>query len=209
MNLTGWLLDFAIKLIDTVGYWGVFFILILDNCGVPIPSEATLALAGSLSKTGTFNIVIVIILGTIAQTLGTYIAYLIGRYGGVPLVKKYGKYILISAHDYDKAEKWFEKRGDKAIFISRLVPVIRTFAGFAAGTFQMNQNKFIRDSLLGSLVWTTVFVGLGYWVGDSWKHYYGYLHYLDYVIILVLVVLVARYVYRHLKKRKAKHAAQD
>ncbi len=208
MNLTGWLLDFAIKVIETVGYWGVFFVLVLDNAGIPIPSEATLALAGSLSKTGTFNIVWIIILGTIAQTIGTYIAYLIGKYGGGPLVKKYGKYILISAHDYDKAEKWFEKRGDKAIFISRLIPVIRTFAGFAAGTFEMDQNKFIRDSLLGSLVWTTTFVLIGYVVGDSWKRYYSYLHYLDYVIIVVLAVLIGRYVYRKLKKRKT-HAAQD
>lgn len=208
MNLTGWLLDFAIKVIETVGYWGVFFVLVLDNAGVPIPSEATLALAGSLSKTGTFNIVWVIVLGTIAQTLGTYIAYLIGKYGGGPLVKKYGKYILISAHDYDKAEKWFERRGDKAIFISRLIPVIRTFAGFAAGTFEMDQNKFIRDSLLGSLVWTTTFVLIGYAVGDSWKRYYSYLHYLDYVIIVVLAVIIGRYVYRKLKKRKT-HAAQD
>ncbi len=202
VNLTGWLLDFAIKAIDTIGYLGVFFVLILDNCGIPIPSEATLALAGNLARSGKFNLIIVIIVGTIAQTVGTYIAYLIGRYGGWPLVKKYGKYVLISEHDYNRAKAWFEKRGDRAIFISRLIPVIRTYAGFVAGTFRMDLNRFIRDSFLGSLVWTVAFVMIGYFVGDSWKRYYGYLHYLDYVIILGIVVLVARYIYKHLKKRK-------
>lgn len=202
VNLTGWLLDFAIKAIDTIGYLGVFFVLILDNCGIPIPSEATLALAGNLARSGKFNLIIVIIVGTIAQTVGTYIAYLIGRYGGWPLVKKYGKYVLISEHDYNRAKAWFEKRGDRAIFISRLIPVIRTYAGFVAGTFRMDLNRFIRDSFLGSLVWTVAFVMIGYFVGDSWKRYYGYLHYLDYVIILGIVVLVTRYIYKHLKKRK-------
>ncbi len=202
MGLTSTLLDFALKLIDKIGYLGVAFILIIDNAGVPIPSEATLALAGSLARVGRFNLFFIIILGTLAQTLGTYIAYLIGMYGGGPLVKKYGKYLLISAHDYEKAEKWFDKRGQGAILLSRITPVIRTFAGFAAGTFKMNQMIFLRDSFIGSFVWTTIFVLLGYWLGDSWRHYYGYLHYVDYIVIIVAIVLLARYIYKKTKKRK-------
>jgi membrane protein DedA with SNARE-associated domain len=178
----------------------VFFVLLLDNMGIPIPSEATLALAGNLAKTGEFNIFIVIALGTIAQTLGTYIAYLIGKYGGEPIIKRYGKYLLISAHDYKRAEVWFAKRGSKAIFVSRLIPVIRSYAGFAAGAFDMDVKAFLRDSFLGSLVWSVLLAGLGYWLGDSWKHYYGYLHYVDYLVIIVVVVVIARFVYTRIKR---------
>lgn len=200
--MTAKLLELALTIVERVGYLGVFLILIVDNMGIPIPSEATLALAGNLAKTGTFNLVVVIILGTLAQTLGTYLAYLIGRYGGEPIIKKYGKYVLVSDHDYKKAEDWFAKRGPRAIFISRLIPVIRSYAGFAAGAFQMDLKAFLRDSFLGSLVWTILFVGLGYWLGDNWKKYYGYMHYLDYIVIALIVILAARYVYVRVKRRR-------
>src|SRR3990167_1433785 len=142
MGITEWLLETGTFMIEKGGYLGAFIALALDSCGIPIPSEAVLALSGSVAKTGEFNLIVVIIIGTVAQTFGAWLAYLIGKYGGEPIVKKYGKYLLISAHDYDKAHAWFEKRGDKAIFISRLIPVIRTFSGFPAGTFEMNITKF-------------------------------------------------------------------
>lgn len=203
MGITAWLLEFALNLIDKIGYLGLIFILIIDNAGVPIPSEATLALAGSMARLGRFNILALILIGAFAQTLGTFIAYLIGEYGGGPIVKKYGKYLLISAHDYDKAEAWFAKRGEGAILLSRVTPVIRTFAGFAAGTFKMNRFKFLRDSFIGSLIWTVVFVLIGYWLGDSWRHYYGYLHYVDYLVIIVLIVLLVRYIVKKTKKARS------
>ena len=200
--MTAKLLEFALTVVDKVGYLGVFLILILDNMGIPIPSEATLALAGNLAKTGRFNIFVVIAIGALAQTFGTYLAYLIGRYGGEPLIKRYGKYLLISDHDYKKAEAWFAKRGPKAIFISRLIPVIRSYAGFAAGTFQMDLVVFLRDSFFGSLVWTILFAGLGYALGDSWKHYYGYMHYIDYVVIVLVIIVTIRFVYIRIKRRR-------
>lgn len=205
MNLTASLLEFAINFIDKIGYLGVAIILIIDNCGVPIPSEAILALAGSLARTGQMNFWLVILIGSVMQTVGAWLAYTIGRYGGGPLVKKYGKYLLISAHDYEKAEAWFQKRGGRAIFISRLTPVIRTFISFPAGTFEMNQKQFLRDTFLGSLVWTVVFVSLGYILGDSWRHYYEYLHYVDYIVIVAVVVVVAKYIHHKMKgKQKSK-----
>jgi len=201
LNLTANLLEFAISFIDRIGYLGITFILIIDNCGVPIPSEAVLALAGSQARVGKFNFWIVIMLGAFAQTVGAYLAYMIGKYGGGPLVKKYGKYLLISAHDYEKAEKWFEKRGGKAIFISRLTPVIRTFISFPAGTFGMDLKTFLRDTFTGSLLWSIIFVTLGYIFGESWRDYYEYLHYIDYIVIVAVLVVVGRYAYRKLNTK--------
>lgn len=203
MSITEILLNFGINLIDKVGYVGFMLALLFDSCGIPIPSEAILALGGAAARSGRFNLIIIIILGTAAQTLGALLAYIIGKYGGEPLIKKYGKYVLISAHDYDRALAWFERRGQRAIFVSRLIPVIRTYIGFAAGTFQMKPARFARDTAAGSLLWSLIFAGLGYAVGQRWRHYVSWLHWVDYIVLMVVVVLVIRYIYR---KTKPKHA---
>src|SRR3989304_8974928 len=103
MGLTSWLIESSIYLIEKGGYLGIFFGLVIDSAGIPIPSEAILGLSGSLVKAGTFNFGLLIILGTIAQTIGAYLSYLVGRHGGEPLVRKYGKFLLISSHDLDQA----------------------------------------------------------------------------------------------------------
>ncbi|MFO0955761.1 MAG: DedA family protein [Candidatus Saccharibacteria bacterium] len=204
MNLSAQLIEYAIAIIDRIGYLGVSLILIADNAGLPIPSEAVLALSGAAAKAGTMNILVVIILGVVMQTIGSSLAYYIGYIGGGPLVKKYGKYLLISAHDYEKTHTWFEKNGPKAIFISRIVPVVRTFMGFVAGTAQMPFPSFLWQTFLGTIVWTFIWVGFGFVVGDAWRQYYSMLHYLDYVIILAVLVLVGRFIYRKLERRRAR-----
>lgn len=201
MGFTGQLLELSIFLIQKGGYLGVFIGLVLDSAGIPIPSELILGLAGSLAKTGVFNLWLLIIVGTIAQVLGAYLSYLVGRYGGEPLIRKYGKYLLISSHDLNRAIRWFEKRGDRAVFISRLVPVIRTYIGFSAGIFKMKLSKFIKYTLFGSLIWSTVFVIGGYLLNDSLRKLYKYLHYVDYVIIIVVIFYTVRFFYRKLKKK--------
>ena len=196
MSVTEWLLNFGINLIDKVGYGGLTLALLLDSCGLPIPSEAILALGGAVARTGRFNVFIVMIIGTVAQILGSLIAYAIGKYGGEPLIKQYGKYLLISAHDYDRAMIWFERHGERAVLISRLVPVMRTFVGFGAGTFEMPLRNYLRDTAIGSAIWTAIFVGIGYFVGDRWRAYVGWLHWVDYIVLVVVVGLVIRYIYR-------------
>lgn len=204
MGLTTWLLEFAINMIERIGYVGVFIILVLDNCGLPIPSEAVLALSGSVARSGSFHLLAVIAIGTIAQTLGTYLAYLIGHYGGEPVIKKYGKYVLISHHDYLKAHVWFEKRGERMILLSRLIPVIRTYVGFVAGTFAMNKRKFLIDSFIGSLLWSILWIGLGFALGDKWRDYYEYMHYIDYIVIAAVLYFAAKFVIVKVRAGKGK-----
>lgn len=209
MNLSAQLIEFAITLIDRIGYLGVSLILVVDNAGVPIPSEAVLALSGAAAKAGQMNILVVLILGVVMQTIGSSLAYYIGYIGGGPLVKKYGKYLLISAHDYDKTHAWFAKNGEKAIFISRLVPVVRTFMGFVAGTAEMKFSSFLWQTVLGTAVWTLIWTGFGFIVGDAWRQYYDVLHYLDYVIILAVLVIIGRFIYRKMQRRKARSGASQ
>ncbi|MBP9827463.1 DedA family protein [Candidatus Saccharibacteria bacterium] len=201
-SLTAYLIESAIALISQIGYGGVALILVLDNAGLPIPSEAVLALSGASVKAGQMDLMVVITLGIIAQTIGSCLAFWVGQKGGVPLVKRYGKYVFISHHDYDKAHQWFAKNGAKAIFVSRLVPVVRTYMGFVAGTANMSFRSFTIQTLLGSTIWSIIWVFFGFALGEGWRRYYDYLHYLDYLVILAVVFLIGRFVFQRIKRRQ-------
>ena len=208
MGISAWLLDAAVHLINQAGYLGISFILIIDNAGVPIPSEAILGLSGVASSAGRYNLIILVILGIVMQTLGASLAFVIGYLGGGPFVKRYGKYLLISAHDYEKTQAWFAKRGARAIFISRLTPVVRTFMGFVAGAAEMNFGSFLVQSLFGSAVWTIIWLALGYVLGDSWHRFYEYAHYVDYVVIVTVVVLLGRFIWQRRERLKGMFGAK-
>lgn len=209
MSISAYFLELAISIVDQIGYLGISIILILDNAGAPIPSEAVLALSGAAAKAGSLNIVFVFILGVVMQTIGSSLAYWVGATGGETVVRKYGKYILISMHDYQKTQAWFDKNGAKAIFISRITPVVRTYMGFVAGAAKMSFPSFLTQTVIGSFVWTLIWVGFGYTVGEEWRKFYQYLHYLDYIIILVLLVLIGRFIYKKLSRRAARRLSTE
>lgn len=209
MSISAALLDFAIFMIDRIGYVGVGLVLLVDNAGIPIPSEAVLALTGAAARSGHMNELAVIGLGIVAQTAGSCLSFWIGSVGGERLVRRYGKYLFISMEDYAKTQVWFKKHGPRAIFVSRLTPVVRTFMGFAAGGAKMNFAAFFWQSLAGSALWTVIWAGLGYAVGDSWHTYYEYMHYVDYAVLVGLAVLIIRFGLKRLHntgKRKPAHA---
>lgn len=209
MSISAYFLELAIRVVDQIGYLGISIILIFDNAGAPIPSEAVLALSGAAAKAGNLDIFFVFVLGVVMQTIGSSLAYWVGATGGETVVRKYGKYILISMHDYQKTQAWFDKNGAKAIFISRITPVVRTYMGFVAGAAKMSFSSFLTQTVIGSFAWTLIWVGFGYAVGEEWRKYYQYLHYLDYIIILVLLVLISRFVYKKLSRRAARRLSVE
>lgn len=202
MSISAYFLELAINVINQIGYLGISIILVLDNAGAPIPSEAVLALSGAAAKAGDLNIVFVFVLGVIAQTIGSCLAYWVGATGGETVVRKYGKYLFISMHDYQKTQAWFDKNGAKAIFISRITPVVRTYMGFVAGAAKMSFSSFLTQTLIGSFVWTLIWVGFGYIVGEEWRKYYEYLHYLDYIILAAILFLGWRFVHKKIARRR-------
>lgn len=211
MSISAYFLELAISLIDQIGYLGISIILIIDNAGAPIPSEAVLALSGAAAKAGSLDIVFVFILGVVMQTLGSCLAYWVGATGGEKVVARYGKYLLISMHDYHKTQAWFDKNGARAIFVSRITPVVRTYMGFVAGAAKMSFSSFLTQTLIGSVVWSFIWVGFGYIVGEEWRRYYEYLHFVDYLIIAVVLVFAGRFVYKKLAQRRTarRRAEQD
>ena len=132
-NLITLIIGLVIGIIDASGYAGIFLLMLLESCGLPIPSEIIMPFSGFLVADGKLLFWLIVLFGTLGNLAGSCLAYVIGKYGGRALIEKYGKYILISHHDLNLTDKWFNRYGDWAVFFGRLLPVIRTYISFPAG----------------------------------------------------------------------------
>ena len=180
------------------GYAAIFLLSVLQSCCVPTSSELTLGFAGVLAAEGKLNLPGAIAAGVAGEVVGAYIAWIIGRTGGRAVVDRYGRYILLSHRDLDRAEAWYERHSRWGVFGSRLLPVIRNFVALPAGVAEVPLVRFGVLTAAGSLVWDTAMALIGYEVGGRWKsvmHGFsdaGYL--LAALVVLALVVfLVHRY----------------
>src|SRR5215831_16588103 len=134
---------FIVATISTLGYGGVVLLMAIESACIPLPSEIIMPFSGYLVYTGRFNLWLVAVAGAFGCVVGSLVAYWVGMYGGRPLIEKYGRYVLVSRHDLDLADRWFDRFGEAIVFVSRLLPVIRTFIAFPAGVARMNLTKFI------------------------------------------------------------------
>ena len=195
--LAGW----VVAIIGYLGYAGVFVLMLVESCGIPMPSEVIMPFSGFLVARGELNFWWVVILGAVGNLVGSWLAYFIGYKGGRPLIEKYGKYFLISHHDLDLADRWFAKFGDWMVFIGRLLPVVRTYISFPAGIAKMNFKKFSIYTFAGALPWSLLFAWLGVKMGDNWELIRAKLHDFDMAMLVLVIVGIAWYVGRHLKRR--------
>jgi membrane protein DedA with SNARE-associated domain len=189
MHILDYFTRLASDLMSTLGYAGMAVGLVLDSFGIPIPSEVLLAIGGGLAASGRFNVWAVFIIGTLAQLVGGLIGYAIGKYGGLPILERYGKYVLISKRDLDKTHIAFEKYGALLTMTGRCVPVVRGLIAYPAGIAGMRLDKFIIYTTIGSAVWTALFVWIGYTLGDNFAEIEGLLSQLS--VLIVLGVLAA------------------
>jgi membrane protein DedA with SNARE-associated domain len=201
------------------GYLGIVIAMTLESCGIPLPSEIVMPLAGFFVFThpDTFSLVGVALAGAIGCVIGSAIAYWIGATGGRPLLLKYGKYILISKADADRADLWFAKYGNPVAFFSRLMPVIRTYISFPAGIARMNFWTFTLFTFLGSLIWSFALAWIGFAIGQGFgekdpsvlpRRLGNIFHGLDVIIIVLLAAGVGYYIYRHIKHDREARAAE-
>ena len=189
------------------GYAAIFLFGFLEACCVPIPSEITFGFAGVLAGEGHLNIVAVIVVGTIAELLGSFVAYGIGRAGERPLVSRYGRYLLITEADIDRAERFIAGRGIWAIPLGRALPVVRTFVSIVAGFLKVPPLLFGVLSLIGTAVWVTVISLVGYGVGSAWQSVAHGLAVAGYVIFALAVVAIAAFIAYRVRevRREAAH----
>lgn len=193
--------------ISSLGYAGVAALMAIESACIPLPSEIIMPFAGYLVSTGEFNLHWASLAGAFGCAVGSAVAYYAGMLGGRPFIEKYGRYVLIRPHDIDKADKWFCKYGEASVFISRLLPVIRTFISFPAGVCRMNFPRFLVYSFVGSVPWCYFLTYVGKVLGENWQSIKRYFHGADVIIGVVLLAGFAVWLYHHLKPEKAPEAA--
>ena len=192
----------AINIISSLGYWGVFIAMTLESACIPIPSEAIMPFAGFVVSEGKMTLLGITIVGALGNLVGSLISYYVGLKGGRPLLERYGKYILISHNELDRADHWFEKYGPEAVFISRFLPGIRTFISLPAGIAEMDIKKFVVYTLAGSLPWAFVLGYAGIILGVHWDTIKNYFHILDIIVVIGVIVGIIYIVYEYRKRKQ-------
>lgn len=190
------------------GYAAIVIFGFLEACCIPISSEITFGFAGILAYQGHLNLVLVIIIGSLAELAGSYVSYGVGRLGGRPLVDRFGKYVLVTRRDVDRAERFFEGRGAWVVPVGRALPVIRAFVSIVAGLVGVPAAMFGVLSLIGTVVYVIALSVIGYELGSAWHNIQHYISVGSYVIVAVIVLLVVGFVLYRLREVR-KEAAAD
>jgi membrane protein DedA with SNARE-associated domain len=185
--------DHITQFISSIGYAGVFILMTLESAAVPVPSEVVMPFAGYLAYQGVFNLFLITIVGAVGCTAGSVISYYVGRNGGRPFIEKYGQYLFIKSSHMELAETWFNKYGDRAVFFSRLLPVVRTFISLPAGLGKYDLKKLVMFSFIGSLPWCFALAYVGFSLGPLWKNIIGFFNELDILVIAAIIMVVLYY----------------
>ena len=202
-----WFLDVITTLYEAIGWPGVVFLMGVESAAIPFPSELIMPLAGWLliqEQGGSVWLVAMAgFYGALGNLLGSWIAYCVSRVGGRPLLRKYGRYILVTQDEVDRAEVWFTKYGELAVFVSRMLPVVRTFISVPAGIARMNIWRFSIYTFIGSYPWSVGLAYGGFKLGENWEDLREVMRPFDIPIVLVVVAAIAWFVYRRIKAIRA------
>src|SRR3989338_106334 len=197
------LTGFIIQFINSTGYLGVFLLMTLESALIPIPSEVTMPFAGFLVQQGKLNFWAVVLAGAIGNLIGSLIAYGIGFYLEehviLKWIKKYGKFLLLTEHEYERSLRWLRKYGDAVAFFSRILPAVRTFISLPAGLSEMNIWKFSFYTFLGSLIWSTLLTYVGVRFGSQWHILEPYFRQFQMVLGGVFLIFILLYINHKLK----------
>ncbi len=201
------LLDWVREIYDSISWPGVVFLMAIESAGIPFPSEIIMPVSGWMlikdKGDSALFVFLAALYGGLGNLLGSLVAYWIGAKGGIPLLHKYGRYVLVTRHDLNRAHEWFVKYGDWAVFISRLLPVVRTFISFPAGVARMNLLKFSIYTFVGSYLWSLGLAYAGFQLGSNWEQVRDVMRPFDIPILVVVVLLIGLYVYRKRKQLAA------
>ncbi len=202
---------FLTNLLQTIGWPGVLVIMTLESCNIPIPSEVTMPLAGwmlaqALGLSPLYAVLVGGLVGAAGCTLGSVLSYGLGAWGGRPLIKRYGRWIMVHEEDLEQADRWFARWGDWAAFLSRLLPIVRTFISFPAGVVKMNFVRFVIFTFVGSFIWCAILSYGGYVLGSNWEVLREAMRPFDIPIAIIILAAIGYYVYHHIQKGKKRAA---
>jgi len=175
----------------------------IESACIPLPSEIIMPLAGwflvDARGLGVEWLLLAAFCGALGNLIGSLVAYAVGAWGGRPLLLRYGRYFLITRHEVEQADRWFARYGDRAVFISRMLPVIRTFISLPAGIARMNIWRFSILTFVGSFPWSLGLAWSGFLLGENWERIREWMRPADIPILIVLAALVAWYIYRRVR----------
>src|ERR1035437_3616233 len=181
-----------IHVIQSLGYFGVFFLMVLNASAIPIPSEVTLPFAGFLASQGSLTLIFVIIVGVLGDLVGSIIGYSIGYFLEenllLSLIKKYGKFILVTEHDYHKVTNWIKKYGAPVVFIGKMLPGVKSFVAVAAGITEVKFVKFVISNVMAALIYVSFVTYFGFYLGSKWDTLGGYFRKFELVIVVFLIL---------------------
>ena len=218
--------SFCVYTMAALGYAGIAALMAIESACIPLPSELIMPYAGAMShpavrealsaqygvQLSAFNLVIAAIAGAIGCNIGSEIAYWVGAKGGRPAIERYGRYVLVSKHELEIADRWFQKRGEWIILAARMLPVVRTFIAFPAGVARMNRVKFHVYTFVGSLPWCLALAWVGQYLGaellketSPLKHF---MHRFDALIAAGIILAGVLFVRSRIKTLRAYRAAE-
>jgi membrane protein DedA with SNARE-associated domain len=197
--------------LETWGYLAVFVLSFISAMGLPVGAEVAIIYGGVLAsgqipnEPHHLNVVVVIVVATLAEVLGSLAGYLIGYFGGRPLVDRLGKYVLLTHRDLDRAEAWFARRGEPVVLFGRFIPLLRSFVSFAAGLGEMAVAKFVVFTAIGCAIWCTALTSFGYALGSSYSRALKAFSDIGYVLAVLAVLAVVVLFWHRLRVVRSEH----
>jgi membrane protein DedA with SNARE-associated domain len=190
-SITDPLVELATNVVDAIGLAGVFVLMLLESACIPIPSEATMLFAGFNVSEGEYSLFAAVAVGSVANLVGSWVAYWIGYAGRVDVLEKHGAKLHIKKSHLEWADRWFERHGDATVFFTRMLPIVRTFISLPAGVARMPFWRFSLLTLAGCVPWVFALTFVGKQAGDRWDEWKDNLHYVDYAVVAAIVVGIA------------------
>lgn len=194
---------------EALGYPGLVFMMALESMIAPVPSEIVMPFAGFLVVKGHFTLAGGILASSLGTIVGSLIGYYMGKWGGYPLVLRWGPYFLLEHRHLDLTVRWFEKRGDITIFVCRFVPVVRHLISIPAGVGGMNLGKFCAYTLIGGTIWNTILLVAGIKLKERWEIIHTYSSQIDKVVVVILAIVGIWWVREQLRRRKQRTAGES
>ncbi len=203
-NLVTAIAAWIVAVISAGGYPGVAALMAIESACIPLPSEIIMPFAGYLASTGRFKLVLAATAGAVGCNIGSTVAYLVGAYGGRPLILRWGRILFLSAEDLDRSERFFRRFGGLAVLIGRLLPVVRTFIGLPAGIARMPMLRFQLYTFVGSWLWCFALAYIGARLGETWQsdpRLRSTMHRFNLVVVVVLGLGIGWFIWRHIRGR--------
>ncbi len=195
-SITDPIVEVATDVVAELGLLGVFVLMVLESACIPVPSEATMLFAGFNVSDGEYSLFAAVAVGSVANLVGSWIAYAVGWYGRTDVLEKHGRKLHIKKSHLEWADRWFERHGDATVFFTRMLPIIRTFISLPAGVARMPFWRFSLLTLAGCVPWVLMLTFIGKQAGDNWERWKDSLHYVDYAVAAIIVVGIGYLIYR-------------